>query len=197
MVRVFGYVGVSPSCLDAQVQIDALTSAGVATTEIVSEVASAARREASSQNPSMRRLFERVAPGDTVVVWRIDCLGRSMSEVLGVARTLDERAIKLRSLQDGIDPDTADGQLMLHLLVRLAQYDQQLTGQRIAAGMDSARQTGARIGRPPGDPQLTADKLRTVQEARARGLTAAEAAQLVGWSRATFYRHLHEHESQP
>ena len=99
------------------------------------------------------------------------------------------------SLQDGIDPDTADGQLMLNLLVRLAHYDRQLIGERIAAGMDSARQAGAKIGRPPVDPQVTADKLRTVQESRARGLTAAEAAQLVGWSRATFYRHLHERES--
>ena len=85
---------------------------------------------------------------------------------------------------------------MLNLLVRLAHYDRQLIGERIAAGMDSARQAGAKIGRPPVDPQVTADKLRTVQESRARGLTAAEAAQLVGWSRATFYRHLHEHESQ-
>ena len=196
MVRVFGYVGVSPSCLDVQVQLDALASAGVATTEIVSEVTSATLRE-TSRTPDLRRLFERVEAGDTVVVWRIDCLGRSMNKVLGAVSALDARAVKLRSLQDGIDPDTADGQLMLNLLVRLAHYDRQLIGERIAAGMDSARQAGAKIGRPPVDPQVTADKLRIVQESRARGLTAAEAAQLVGWSRATFYRHLHEHESQP
>lgn len=194
MVRVFGYVGVSPSCLDVQVQLDALASAGVATTEIVSEVTSATLRE-TSRTPDLRRLFERVEAGDTVVVWRIDCLGRSMNKVLGAVSALDARAVKLRSLQDGIDPDTADGQLMLNLLVRLAHYDRQLIGERIAAGMDSARQAGAKIGRPPVDPQVTADKLRTVQESRARGLTAAEAAQLVGWSRATFYRHLHERES--
>ena len=193
-MRVFGYVGVSPSCLDVQVQLDALASAGVATTEIVSEVTSATLRE-TSRTPDLRRLFERVEAGDTVVVWRIDCLGRSMNKVLGAVSALDARAVKLRSLQDGIDPDTADGQLMLNLLVRLAHYDRQLIGERIAAGMDSARQAGAKIGRPPVDPQVTADKLRTVQESRARGLTAAEAAQLVGWSRATFYRHLHERES--
>jgi DNA invertase Pin-like site-specific DNA recombinase len=195
VVRVFGYVGVSPSCLDVQVQLDALASAGVATTEIVSEVTSATLRE-TSRTPDLRRLFERVEAGDTVVVWRIDCLGRSMNKVLGAVSALDARAVKLRSLQDGIDPNTADGQLMLNLLVRLAHYDRQLIGERIAAGMDSARQAGAKIGRPPVDPQVTADKLRTVQESRARGLTAAEAAQLVGWSRATFYRHLHEHEAQ-
>ena len=194
-MRVFGYVGVSPSCLDVQVQLDALASAGVATTEIVSEVTSATLRE-TSRTPDLRRLFERVEAGDTVVVWRIDCLGRSMNKVLGAVSALDARAVKLRSLQDGIDPDTADGQLMLNLLVRLAHYDRQLIGERIAAGMDSARQAGAKIGRPPVNPKVTADKLRTVQESRARGLTAAEAAQLVGWSRATFYRHLHEHEAQ-
>lgn len=145
--------------------------------------------------PELRLALEKAEAGDTLVVWRLDGLGRSLSEVLGAVSTLQARAVKLRSLQDGIDPDTADGQLMLNLLVRLAHYDRQLIGERIAAGMDSARQAGAKIGRPPVDPQVTADKLRTVQESRARGLTAAEAAQLVGWSRATFYRHLHERES--
>ncbi|MEA5052820.1 MAG: recombinase family protein, partial [Propionicimonas sp.] len=120
-MRVFGYVGVSPSCLDVQVQLDALASAGVATTEIVSEVTCATLRE-TSRSPDLRRLFERVEAGDTVVVWRIDCLGRSMNKVLGAVSALDARAVKLRSLQDGIDPDTADGQLMLNLLVRLAHY---------------------------------------------------------------------------
>ena len=65
---------------------------------------------------------------------------------------------------------------MLDLLVSLAQYERHLTGERIAAGMASARQTGARLGRPPVDPETTDDKVRAVEDARARGLTAANAA---------------------
>ena len=195
MGRLLGYTRTHQALQNDDPRVEALVAHGVAPCDIFSD------GSAGSTNvfdyPELRLALEKAEAGDTLVVWRLDGLGRSLSEVLGAVSTLQARAVKLRSLQDGIDPDTADGQLMLNLLVRLAHYDRQLIGERIAAGMDSARQAGAKIGRPPIDPQVTADKLRTVEESRARGLTAAEAAQLVGWSRATFYRHLHEHESQP
>lgn len=194
-MRLFGYARKAGSH-DAPAQFEALIAAGVNPHDLYVDESSDVERR-SSERPGVRHLLNAAKEGDTVVVWRIDRLGLSLGEVLEAVSMLDARGISVRSLQDGIDPDTADGQLMLNLLVRLAHYDRQLIGERIAAGMDSARQAGAKIGRPPVDPQVTADKLRTVQESRARGLTAAEAAQLVGWSRATFYRHLHEHESQP
>lgn len=193
-MRLLGYTRAGAAGEDAGVQIHSLMSAGVEPQDVFCEVLSVAKD--ARDPPAMRRLLEYAEEGDVVVVWRIDRLGRSLKEVLDTLTLLRERGINLRSLDDGIDPSTATGRRMLELLVRLGGYDRRLIGERIAAGMDSARQAGAKIGRPPVDPQVTADKLRTVQESRARGLTAAAAAQLVGWSRATFYRHLHEREAQ-
>jgi DNA invertase Pin-like site-specific DNA recombinase len=110
---------------------------------------------------------------------------------------LGERGISLRSVQDSIDPTTTNGRHRLNLVASLAEYERHLSSERIAAGMTAARQAGTKFGRPPVDPDAVNEKLRVVEQARARGLTAADAAQLVGWSRATLYRHQQQHGSQP
>jgi DNA invertase Pin-like site-specific DNA recombinase len=130
-----------------------------------------------------------VEPGDTVVVWRIDRLGRSLIDVLNTVNLLRERGVYLRSVSDGIDPATTSGRLMLNMLATLAEYERELIVERVNAGIAAARKGGTRLGRPTSDPLVVADKLRIVTEARAKGRIAEEAARLVGWSRATLYRH--------
>lgn len=193
-MRQLGYARATPADRGASLQVDALLYAGVGPDNLFLDLVSGGTE--APDRPGMRRLLEYAEEGDAIVVWRIDRLGRSLSEVLDTVTVLRERRINLRSVHDGIDPSTAHGRLMLDLLASLAEYDRHLISERIAAGMASARREGRKLGRPPVDKAVTADKLRTVQESRARGLTAAEASQLVGWSRATFYRHLHERESQ-
>lgn len=193
-MRLLGYTRVSDASPGAGFQFDALTAAGVKAHDVFSDETAGAK-EASSR-PGMRRLLEYAQAGDTVVVWRIDRLGRSLREVLDTLTSLGEHCINLRSLQDDIDPSTTHGRLLLNLLSSLAEYDRHLTSERIAAGMASSRKTGTRVGRPPLDPSEIRDKIRAVEDARARGLTAADAAQTVGWSRATFYRHQQEHGSE-
>lgn len=78
---------------------------------------------------------------------------------------------------------------MLHMLATLAEYERDLIVERVNAGISAARESGTRFGRPPVNPDVIAEKLAIVAEARDRGRTAAEAAALVGWSRATLYRH--------
>lgn len=192
-MRLLGYTRFTDD-RDAAIQLDALTSAGVKSPNIFSDV-TAAERE-TTDRPGMSRLSDNAEEGDTVVVWRVDRLGRSLSEALETVTMLADRGIGVCSLQDGIDPGTLDGRLMLNLLVRLAEYERTVKGERIAAGMAAARESGTRLGRPPLDPVLIRDKIRSIEDARARGLTAADAAQLVGWSRATFYRHQQEHGSE-
>ena len=102
---------------------------------------------------------------------------------------LGERGIGVRSVSDGIDPVTSTGRLMLNLMATLAEYERELIVERVTAGIAAARESGTRFGRPPSDPKIIARKLAIVNEARAAGHTAADAAQLVGWSRATLYRH--------
>ena len=75
------------------------------------------------------------------------------------------------------------------MLATLAEYERELITERVNAGIAAARQNGTRFGRPPVDPAVITEKLDIARDARAKGRTAEEAAQLVGWSRATLYRH--------
>jgi DNA invertase Pin-like site-specific DNA recombinase len=123
------------------------------------------------------------------VVWRIDRLGRSLIDVLNTVNLLREHNVALRSLSDGIDPTTSTGRLMLNMLATLAEYERELIIERVNAGITAARQSGTRFGRPLADPAVIAEKLAIANDARAKGRTAHDAARLVGWSRATLYRH--------
>jgi DNA invertase Pin-like site-specific DNA recombinase len=102
---------------------------------------------------------------------------------------LREGGVKIRSVADGIDPETASGRMMLGMLATLAEYERELIIERVNTGIAAAKQNGTRFGRPPLDPEVVAAKLAIVQDARAKGRTAVEAAKLVGWSTATLYRH--------
>ena len=186
-MRHLGYTRVSTASQDAQLQLDALVDSGVQKRDVFSDVTSGSR--AAIERPGMKRLMDYVEPGDTVVVWRIDRLGRSLIDVLNTVNLLRDKGVKIRSLSDGIDPETTSGRLMLGMLATLAEYERELITERVNAGIAAARQSGTRFGRPPVDPAVIAEKLVIAQSARRKGRTAAEAASLVGWSRATLYRH--------
>ena len=81
------------------------------------------------------------------------------------------------------------GHFVAWLIVALAEYERELIVERVNAGIAAARQNGTRFGRPPVDPAVIAEKLEIAGDARAKGRTAEDAARLVGWSRATLYRH--------
>lgn len=188
-MRHLGYTRVSTATQDAQLQLDALLDAGVQRRDVFSDVTSGSRT--AIERPGMKRLLDYVAEGDTVVVWRIDRLGRSLIDVLNTVNLLREQGVKVRSLSDGIDPETTSGRLMLGMLATLAEYERELIVERVNAGIAAAKQSGTRFGRPPVDPVVIAEKLAIARDARAKGRTAEQAARLVGWSRATLYRHQH------
>jgi len=185
-MRQIGYTRVSTASQDAQLQLDALVDAGVQKRDVFADVTSGSKT--AIERPGMTKLPEYAEAGDTVIVWRIDRLGRSLIDVLNTVELLRGRGIHVRSLSDGIDPGTSTGRLMLHMLATLAEYERELIVERVNAGMATARGSGTRFGRPPVNPDIIAEKLAIVAEARGRGRTAAEAAALVGWSRATLYR---------
>lgn len=194
-MRFLGYTRVNEAGRDARPQLEALTAAGVQEHAVFCDVTAVGGEGAD--RPWLRRLLEDAKEGDIVVVWRIDRLGRSLGEVLDTVAMMGERGLRIRSLEDAIDPSNDTGQGLLDLLVRLGEYERHLASERIAAGMNAARKAGTTLGRPRDDPTAVADKVRVVEAARARGLSAAEAARLVGWSRPTFYRHRREHKPQP
>ncbi len=186
-MRLLGYTRVSTTNQDPQLQIDSLLSIGVQKRDIFADVMSGSK--AATSRPGMQRLLEYAEPGDTVVVWRVDRLGRSLIDVLNTVNGLRDAGINVRSISDGIDPATSTGRLMLNMLATLAEYERELIVERVNAGIAVARESGTRFGRPMSDPGVVGEKLAIVATARAAGKTAAEAAQLVGWSRATLYRH--------
>jgi DNA invertase Pin-like site-specific DNA recombinase len=187
LMGLLGYTRVSTSSQDAQLQLDALVAAGVQRRDVFADVTSGTR--AAIERPGMKKLLEYAEQGDTLVVWRIDRLGRSLIDVLNTVKLLRERGVQVRSIADGIDPATATGRLMLNMLATLAEYERELIVERVRAGIAAAQANGTRFGRPVSDPVMIAEKLAVVADARAKGRTADEAARLVGWSRATLYRH--------
>ena len=186
-MRLLGYTRISTSSQDAQLQLDALVAAGVQQRDVFADVTSGSKT--AIDRPGMKKLLEYAEPDDTVVVWRVDRLGRSLIDVLNTVTLLRERGVNVRSISDGIDPATTTGRLMLNMLATLAEYERELIVERVTAGIAAARQSGTRFGRPLSDPAVIADKLAIAADARAKGRTAEDAAHLVGWSRATLYRH--------
>ncbi|TFH54452.1 recombinase family protein [Glutamicibacter arilaitensis] len=187
-MRHLGYTRVSTSSQDAALQLDALVASGVQKRDVFADVTSGSR--SAIDRPGMKKLLDYAEAGDTVVVWRVDRLGRSLIDVSNTVNLLRERGINVRSISDGIDPATSTGRMMLNMLASLAEYERELIVERVNAGIAAARQSGTRFGRPVSDPAVIADKLAIAKDARTRGRTAEDAARLVGWSRATFYRHL-------
>ena len=186
-MRLLGYTRVSTAGQDAQLQLDALVGAGVQKRDVFSDVTSGSRT--AIERPGMKRLLDYAQDGDIVVVWRIDRLGRSLIDVLNTVNLLREQGVKVRSISDSIDPETSSGRMMLGMLATLAEYERELITERVNAGIAAAKQNGTRFGRPPVDPDVIAEKLAIAEDARAKGRTAEAAARLVGWSRATLYRH--------
>lgn len=186
-MRLIGYTRVSTKQQDSTLQVSALEQCGVERRDIFSDVITGSRP--AVERPQMRNLLAYAQPGDIVVVWRLDRLGRSLPDLLKTVDVLTRRDVGLRSVVDGIDSSTPTGRLMIGLLGTLADYERELIAERVQAGVDAARAGGTRFGRPPTDPDVIRRKLDIVNAERAKGRTAAEAAQLVGWSRATLYRH--------
>ncbi len=183
MGHLLGYARVSTPTQETALQHDALTAAGCA--RVYVDVASGSRDD----RPQLLALLERIDPGDTLVVWRLDRLGRSLRHLVDTVTTLGERGIGFRSLTESIDTTTAGGRLVFGIFAALAEFERELIRERTIAGMEASRARGRRTGRPP---TMTASKLRLAQQMRATTPPAslAEIAEAIGLSKSTVARHL-------
>ena len=182
MSRTIGYARVSTAAQDLRLQLDALAAAGCE--PVYTDHASGAK----SKRPGLDACVRELKATDTLVVWRLDRLGRSMPHLVGLVEELLQRGVGFRSLQDGhIDTTTATGELMFHVFSSLAQFERRLIQERTTAGLTAAR--GRLSGRRPitgTDPRVQAAK-RLNQD---RSLDVDEICQTLGISRSTFYRYL-------
>lgn len=195
MGLLLGYVRVSTTDQHGAAQRDALLEAGVEEKYIYFDQLSGAK--AARERPGLSALMAFAREGDTVLVYRIDRLGRSLIDVLNTVAEMQERGIGLRSLIDGIDPSTASGRLQLGLFATLAEYERELINERVRAGIMAAKARGVKFGQQPVDETTVEDKIETARRLLSEGKTADRAARTVGWSRATLYRYLKLYGAEP
>lgn len=178
-----GYARVSTADQTLALQQDALIKAGCE--RIFTDTASGARADRTGLEEALSFLRDRE---DTLVVWRLDRLGRSLRHLIDTIRMLQERGIGFKSLQEQIDTTTSGGKLVFHVFGALAEFERDLIRERTQAGLDAARARGRNGGRPKAlDP-------RKVQIAQAlysdKTNSVADICRTLRISRATLYRHI-------
>ena len=178
-----GYARVSTLDQNPEPQLDALRTAGC--DRIFEDRASGAR----SDRPGLAEALGWMRKGDTLVVWRLDRLGRSLPQLVATVRRLEAAGFGLRSLTEGIDTTTASGTLVFHVFGALAQFERDLTRERTLAGLAAARARGRRGGRPV---KLTPE-LRRRAEAMLRDTKGypfvSDVIRSLPVGRTAFYRH--------
>jgi DNA invertase Pin-like site-specific DNA recombinase len=177
-----GYARVSTQDQNTALQLDALKAAGCE--KLFVEKASGASRD----RPELKAAVDYVRSGDTLVVWKLDRLARSLRQLIDTVAMLEERGIGLRSLTEAIDTTTAGGRLVFHIFGSLAEFERGVIRERTKAGLSAARARGRVGGRPV---KLSVDDLKAAKALLADPtITVAEVARRVGVSPATLYRHV-------
>ena len=178
----FGYARISTTQQDEALQRDALEAAGV--DRIYVDHASGA----TDSRPALDEMLGQLRPGDTVVIWRLDRLGRSLRHLIDLVAELEQRGVGLRSLTESIDTSTPGGKLVFHVFGALAEFERELIRERTQAGLAAARARGRVGGRPT---VWTPEKLRTARAMLESGEhEVAAIARVLGVSRASVYRAL-------
>jgi DNA invertase Pin-like site-specific DNA recombinase len=179
-----GYTRVSTVTQTLEQQNGALAAAGV--TKTFSDVMCGARDD----RPGLAALLDYVREGDTVVVWKLDRLGRNTLHILETVKALTDRGVRLVSTTDGIDSSTAAGRMVPGVLASMAEFERELTKERTALKRETSRANGTKFGRPRkvDDPE----HIVTARRMKADGHTAKAIAKYLGISRATLYRYLTE-----
>ena len=184
-MALLGYARVSTDLQNPDLQTDALAAAGCERTWIDHASGALAAR------PELDALLGYARLGDTLVVWRLDRLGRSVAHLVSMVADLDGRGIGFRSLTEAIDTTTASGRLMFHVFAALAEFERDLIRGRTVAGLAAARSRGRTGGRPT---VMTADKRAAAEDLlRSPGSSVASVASVaraLGVSRASLRRYL-------
>jgi DNA invertase Pin-like site-specific DNA recombinase len=179
-----GYVRVSTVTQTLNQQQNPLGQAGVSKT--FSDTMSGARDD----RPGLADMLAYVREGDTVVVWKLDRLGRSLQHILAIVKALTDRGVTLVSTSDGIDSSTAAGRMMIGVLGSLAEYERELIQERSSLKRASSRANGIKFGRHRKVDD--AEHIATAKRMKSDGHTAKAVAKYLGVSRATFYRYISE-----
>jgi DNA invertase Pin-like site-specific DNA recombinase len=178
---LIGYARISTTDQTLALQQDALKAAGC--TKIFTDTASGSRTD----RPGLTEALSYVRSGDTLVVWRLDRLGRSLSHLIHTVADLKERGVHFRSLQEQFDTGTSGGKMVFHFFGLVAEFERDLIRERTMAGLAAARARGRQGGRRG----LSAEKVRQLRTLAADRTNSVSAiCKTLRISRATFYRYV-------
>ena len=184
--RLLGYARVSTNGQELQLQTDALLKAGVPKKLIFLDKVSGAK----TARPGLDECLGQLGEGDTLIVWRLDRLGRSVRHLIDLVDQLRQRKIGFKSLCDGaIDTTTASGELIFHIFTALAQFERRLIQERTRAGLEAARARGRLGGRKPisvSDPRVVTAKALHAN----KKMPVMDICRTLNVSRPTLYRWL-------
>lgn len=185
---LIGYARVSTADQDLALQTDALSKAGCE--RLFTDKASGAKAD----RPGLADALDFARAGDTLVIWKLDRLGRSIQGLIELAADLSARKVDFRSLTDGFDTSTSAGRLLFHILASVAEMERKLIKERTIAGLAAARAKGGNGGGRK--PVMTPDMLDTARKLLGAGDSPAKVAKLLQVGRSTFYRHFPAGERQ-
>jgi DNA invertase Pin-like site-specific DNA recombinase len=181
-----GYARVSTRDQNPDLQIDALKKEGCE--KIYQDTASGAK----SERPELDKLLATVGPGDVVVFWKLDRLGRSLRHLVNLVEDLSKRKVILKSIDGNIDMTTNQGRMVFGIFAALAEFERDMIRERTQAGLSSARARGRLGGRPKGLSEKAAETAMVAETLYKEGNLSVNAiSERLDISKGTLYRYLH------
>lgn len=185
--RIIGYARVSTDDRqDLALQTHALLEAGVPLELLFTDTVSGA----TADRPGLANLLNELRAGDTVLLWRLDRLGRSVRNLADLAHRLREAGVGIRSLTDGVDTTTSSGRLIYNMLGSVAEYEREIIRERVIAGMAAAKRAGIHVGRRSA---MTVERTAEARRMLSDGRPARVVARVLQTSEASLYRALNRH----
>ena len=179
-----GYARVSTQDQNLELQNDALEKADC------ERIFTDKTTGVSDNKSGLENALDILRKGDTLVVWKLDRLGRSLSHLVELVNDLKEKGIGFRSLQENIDTTSGVGKLIFHIFASLAEFERDLIRERTMAGLESARERGRLGGRPKALNKTKANLARKLH--REKNMTVTEICETLGIGKTTFYRYVNE-----
>lgn len=185
---LIGYCRVSTNDQHLRMQEDALKHAGC--DEIYTDIASGVK----TKRPGLEQALDKLRKEDTLVVWKLDRLGRSIQHLIETVKSLSERKVGFKSLAENIDTTTSGGKLVFHIFGALAEFERDLIKERTQAGLKAARKRGRLGGRPSTLSASNINKLRKYYE---KGeLPIMEICKIFSITKPTLYRYLKNYKNK-
>jgi DNA invertase Pin-like site-specific DNA recombinase len=179
---LIGYARVSTADQNLDLQKDALHGAGCE--RLFTDTASGAR----SERPGLTQALKECRKGDTLVVWKLDRLGRSLPHLVQTVRDLVATGVGFKSLQENLDTTTSGGKLIFHIFASLAEFERDLIREQTNAGLSAARARGRKGGRPRGVDERKRKAALALQKDTTRSVK--EICEILGVSRNTYYKYI-------